>query len=187
MTTLDEIYRQKVAEIIQAALVAEADEFLGRIAGFPARSATGYRDGYEEPRTIAFGSTPVRVRRPRIRASEVPFASELLPAYKRRFPELDKTMHELWIQGLSTRDFEPSLRALLGETTPLSPSTISRAGAAATVLGGRPATTAQDRFRTPSTPPGWSHRLTSPANTSAGANAASARGSRSSRTRNTFI
>ena len=111
MTTLDEICRQKVAEIIQAALVAEADEFLGRIAGFPARSATGYRDGYEEPRTIAFGSTPVRVRRPRIRASEVPFASELLPAYKRRFPELDKTMHELWIQGLSTRDFEPSLRA----------------------------------------------------------------------------
>lgn len=35
-------------------------------------------------------------------------------------------MHELWLQGLSTRDFEPSLRALLGETTPLSPSTISR-------------------------------------------------------------
>ena len=68
----------------------------------------------------------MRVRRPRIRESEVPFASELLPAYKRRFPELDKTMHELWIQGLSTRDFEPSLRALLGETTPLSPSTISR-------------------------------------------------------------
>ena len=34
MTTLDEICRQKVAEIIQAALVAEADEFLGRIAGF---------------------------------------------------------------------------------------------------------------------------------------------------------
>jgi putative transposase len=35
-------------------------------------------------------------------------------------------MHELWLQGLSTRDFEPSLRALVGETTPLSPSTVSR-------------------------------------------------------------
>jgi len=126
MTTLDEICRQKVAEIIQAALIAEADEFLGRITGVAGRSTTGYRDGYEEPRTIAFGSTPVRVQRPRVRESEVPFASELLPAYKRRFPELDKTMHELWIQGLSTRDFEPSLRALLGEKTPLSPSTISR-------------------------------------------------------------
>jgi len=29
-------------------------------------------------------------------------------------------------QGLSTRDCEPSLRALLGQATPLSPSTISR-------------------------------------------------------------
>jgi len=50
----------------------------------------------------------------------------VLPPYRRRFEDLDKTLHELWIQGLSTRDFEPSLRALLGQTTPLSPSTISR-------------------------------------------------------------
>jgi putative transposase len=61
-----------------------------------------------------------------VRAGEAPFVSEILPPYRRRFPELDKTMHELWLQGLSTRDFEPSLRALLGETTPLSPSTVSR-------------------------------------------------------------
>ncbi|HVA27861.1 MAG TPA: transposase, partial [Candidatus Baltobacteraceae bacterium] len=83
-------------------------------------------DGYEEPRTIAYGSTPVTIRRPRVRESETPFSSEILPAYVRRFPELDKTMHELWLQGLSTRDFEPSLRALVGETAPLSPSSISR-------------------------------------------------------------
>lgn len=126
MTVLEEMCRRKVAEIIQAALNAEADEFLGRIIGVPAKSATGYRDGFEEPRTIAYGSTPIRIRRPRVRESETPFNSELLPPYKRRFPELDRTMHELWLQGLSTRDFEPSLRALVGETTPLSPSSISR-------------------------------------------------------------
>ena len=110
MDALEHLCRDKVSEIIQAFLVAEADEFLGRIAGVPARSQTGYRDGYEEPRTIAFGSVPATVRRPRVRDSEVPFESELLPAYKRRFPKLDKTVHELWIQGLSTRDFEPALR-----------------------------------------------------------------------------
>jgi len=126
MTALEELCRQKVSEIIQAALIAEADEFLGRIAGAAPRSASGYRDGYEEQRTITYGSTPVNIRRPRVRASEEPFVSEILPPYKRRFPELDKTMHELWLQGLSARDFEPSLRALLGETTPLSPSTVSR-------------------------------------------------------------
>ncbi len=126
ISILDEICRRKVSEIIQAALIAEADEFLGRIAGIAGKSTAGYRDGYEEQRTISYGSTPVRIRRPRVRESDVPFASEILPPYKRRFPELDVTMHELWLQGLSTRDFEPSLRALLGETTPLSPSTVSR-------------------------------------------------------------
>lgn len=126
MTALDEICRRKISEIIQAALVAEADEFLGRITGVPAKSATGYRDGYEEPRTIAYGSTPVSIRRPRVRDSQRPFSSEILPPYVRRFPELDQTMHELWLQGLSTRDFEPCLRALVGETAPLSPSSISR-------------------------------------------------------------
>jgi putative transposase len=126
MATLEELCRRKISEIIQAVLVAEADEFLGRMLGVPAKSASGYRDGYEEQRTISYGSTPVTIRRPRVRESEIPFASEILPPYKRRFPELDRTMHELWLQGLSTRDFEPSLRALLGETAPLSPSTISR-------------------------------------------------------------
>jgi putative transposase len=126
LTVLEDICRRKVGEIIQAALVVEADEFLGRIAGAVGKSVSGYRDGYEEQRTITYGSTPVTIRRPRVRQSEVPFESEILPPYKRRFPELDKTMHELWLQGLSTRDFEPSLRALLGEATPLSPSTVSR-------------------------------------------------------------
>lgn len=35
-------------------------------------------------------------------------------------------MHELWVQGLSQRDFEPSLRALLGAQAPLSAATIAR-------------------------------------------------------------
>jgi putative transposase len=126
IAVLEEICRQKMGEIIQAALVAEADEFLGRIAGVPPRSATGYRDGYEEPRTVTYGSTPVMIRRPRVRESQMAFGSEILPPYTRRFPELDKTMHELWLQGLSTRDFEPSLRALVGKKAPLSPSSISR-------------------------------------------------------------
>jgi transposase-like protein len=126
MATLEVLCRRKVGELIQAVLIAEVDEFLGRVAGVPGRSASGYRDGYEEARTVAYGSTPVEIRRPRVRETDVPFASEILPPYTRRFPELDKTMHELWLQGLSTRDFEPSLRALVGETTPLSPSSISR-------------------------------------------------------------
>ena len=80
MSTLDEICRRKVSELIQAVLVAEVDEFLGRIAGVPAKSATGYRDGYEEARTISYGSTPVTIRRPRVREGEALFASDHIAA-----------------------------------------------------------------------------------------------------------
>jgi hypothetical protein len=108
MTALELLCREKVSELIQAVLVAEVDEFLGRIANVPGKSASGYRDGYEEARTVAYGSTPVTIRRPRVRESEIPFSSQILPPFKRRFPELDKAMHELWLP----RALDPGLRAL---------------------------------------------------------------------------
>jgi transposase-like protein len=126
LSTLEELCRAKVGELVQAVLIAEVDEFLGRLRGERAGGQTGYRDGYEAERTVTYGSTPVAIRRPRVRGGRARFESEILPPYRRRFEDVDATLHELWIQGLSTRDFEPSLRALLGEQTPLSPSTISR-------------------------------------------------------------
>jgi hypothetical protein len=57
-------WRRFPAELIQAALIGEVDEFLGRIACVPAKTAAGYSDGYEEARTINCGSTPVTIRRP---------------------------------------------------------------------------------------------------------------------------
>jgi transposase-like protein len=125
--TLDELARAKVGELIQAVLIAEVDEFIHRLRTATNATVTGaHRDGYEDERTVTYGSLPVKIRRPRVRGVEAPFVSEVLPPHRRRFADVDKTLHELWIQGLSTRDFEPSLRALLGKTTPLSPSTISR-------------------------------------------------------------
>jgi transposase-like protein len=124
--TLDEVAREKVGEIIQAVLVSEADEFIRRLRMATDKTACGHRDGYEDERTVTYGSLPVKIRRPRVRGIEEPFVSEVLPPHRRRFASVDKTLHELWVQGLSTRDFEPSLRALLGQKTPLSPSTISR-------------------------------------------------------------
>ncbi len=94
--------------------------------GVPDGTPAGYRDGHESQRTVTYGSHPISVCRPRVRASDERFRSQILPPYRRRLAQIDKTLHELWIQGLSTRDFEPSLRALLGEHAPLSPSAISR-------------------------------------------------------------
>jgi len=126
LAALEDACRAKVSELVQAVLIAEVDEFLGRLRSERAGARSGYRDGYEAERTVTYGSTPVAIRRPRVRGSETRFESQILPPYRRRFEDVDATLHELWIQGLSTRDFEPCLRALLGEQTPLSPSTISR-------------------------------------------------------------
>jgi len=123
---LDELARAKVSELIQAVLVAEVDEFIQRLRPAISKASGAHRDGYEDERTVTYGSLPVKIRRPRVRGVEETFVSEILPPHRRRFADVDKTLHELWIQGLSTRDFEPSLRALLGQKTPLSPSTISR-------------------------------------------------------------
>jgi transposase-like protein len=126
LSALEAACREKIGEVIQAVLEAEVDEFLGHLRGQRGGAGGGFRDGHDDARTVTYGSHPVRIRRPRVRRSPERFASQVLPPYRRRFEDVDKTLHELWIQGLSTRDFEPSLRALLGEQTPLSPSTISR-------------------------------------------------------------
>ena len=65
------------------------------------------------------------IRRPRVRESEAPFASDVLPPYKRRPGAGQDDARAVAARPLDAR-FPTSLRALLGETTPLSPSTISR-------------------------------------------------------------
>lgn len=54
------------------------------------------------------------------------YESAVLPKHARRLASLDRAFHKLWLEGLSQRDFEPALRALLGEAAPLSASTIAR-------------------------------------------------------------
>lgn len=125
---LDELCRAKVAELLQAYLEAEVDELLGRerYARGDGRSA-GYRDGHDPERTVISAIGPLPIRRPRVRGTQ--HESKLLPKYRRRLPSIDKTIHQLWIEGLAHRDFEPTLRGLLGVEAPLTASTIARVNA----------------------------------------------------------
>ncbi len=56
------------------------------------------------------------------------FGSKVLPKRKRMSLETQKLFARLYLEGLSTGDFEPVFRQLLGETAPLSPSTMIRIG-----------------------------------------------------------
>ena len=55
------------------------------------------------------------------------FCSRILPAYARRSPKVTDVLPVLYLRGLSTGDFAPALRELLGEdASGLSASSISR-------------------------------------------------------------
>jgi transposase-like protein len=125
---LERLARNAAQRIIQEALELEVEEFLER--GRPAKTNPadfrGYRNGHHQERTIAtsFGSLSVKV--PRVSDNREAFQSQLVKPYKRRSESLDCLFPNLFVEGLATRDFEPALRFLVGESAPLSPSSISR-------------------------------------------------------------
>jgi transposase-like protein len=126
LAVLEDLCRTKVAEVLQAYLNAEADELIRRrrYERIEEGAAVLYRNGHDPERLITTPAGAIPIRRPRVRG--LSYESAVLPKHARRLPSLDRTFHKLWLEGLSQRDFEPALRALLGEAAPLSASTIAR-------------------------------------------------------------
>jgi putative transposase len=123
---LEEVCRRKLGELFQAVLEAEVDAALERLRYERQSPETkaGYRDGHDRGRTIASNRGPIEVRRPRVRGAS--FQSEVLPKHRRRLQSVDRSVTDLWLDGLATRDFEGTLRAFLGAEAPLSAATITR-------------------------------------------------------------
>jgi transposase-like protein len=92
------------------------------------------RNGRARERKLTVGSGTVPVRAPRVNDRRVDengerekFTSKILPAYARRSPKVTDVLPVLYLHGLSTGDFGPALRDLLGEdASGLSPSSIQR-------------------------------------------------------------
>jgi transposase-like protein len=125
---VEELARAGACEMLMAALNEEVDAYLGRSRYQRDAAFRGYRNG-TTPRQLTLGSGTVKLEQPRVRdvpPGQEPFESQILRKYQRRSDTIDETFMKLFIEGLATRDFEPSLRLLVGEQAPLSPSTISR-------------------------------------------------------------
>ena len=115
--------------MLQAALRAEVDSFLQRGRYQRAGEFRGYRNGHLPERSVGVGMGAVTVRQPRVSdvpAGVEPFQSELLGKWERRSRTQARLLVRLYLEGLSTGDFEPIFRALVGETAALSPSSIVR-------------------------------------------------------------
>jgi len=125
---LEELARQGARQMLMASMDEEVDEFLGRGRYERSDEFRGYRNG-SSSRRLTLGSGTVELAQPRVRDipdGQEPYESKIIRKYQRRSDTIDETFMKLFIEGLATRDFEPSLRLLLGEQAPLSPSVISR-------------------------------------------------------------
>lgn len=129
--TLEELVRRGAQEMLRRALEEEVAAFLGRDRYDRQGAFRGYRNGSAPERTVGSGLGAVTVRAPRVR--DVPpevapdgFRSAILPRYQRRTEAQSRLFAQLYLEGLSSGDFEPVFRALLGEDAPLSSSTMLR-------------------------------------------------------------
>lgn len=126
---LEVLVRDAARAIVERLLAAEVDEYLGRARYERGSTFRGYRNGYAREREIGMGTWSLPVRAPRIAdapADRPRFRSAILPARRYWTRSAQSLFVSLYLEGLSSGDFEPVFRHLLGERAPLSPNTILR-------------------------------------------------------------
>jgi hypothetical protein len=134
--TLDDLAREGARRMIAAALEVEVEEYVGSLVEEVGEDGKRLvvRNGRARQRRLTVGSGTVGIQAPRVNDRRVDeegerkkFASKILPAYARRSPKVTDVLPILYLRGLSTGDFAPALRDLLGEdASGLSATSISR-------------------------------------------------------------
>jgi putative transposase len=126
---IEEVARLGARLIIQTAVEAEVDLFLGRAryqraAGCPDARA-GSRNGFCDS-TIKTTAGPITVARPKLRGTTEVFASQLFGKGVTKSNALEALVIAGFVRGLSVRDVENTLADALGAEAALSKSTVSR-------------------------------------------------------------
>lgn len=121
---LDSLAREGARKMLTEALEEEVTQFLERRRHVREKLvAKGYRNGMRKRKITLMGmSLPIDIQKLRGRV----FHSSILKPYQRRSEGVDEMFRRLYVEGMSSRDFEPALRALLGDQATLSSSTILR-------------------------------------------------------------
>jgi transposase-like protein len=126
---IEDVARLGARLLIQTAVEAEVDEFLGRAryqrhADVPDARA-GSRNGFC-PTTVKTTAGPVTVARPKLRGTGDRFVSRLFGTAVTKTNALETLVIAGFVRGLSVRDVEATLADALGPQAALSKSTVSR-------------------------------------------------------------
>jgi transposase-like protein len=126
---IEDVARLGARLIIQTAVEAEVDVFLGRAryqrAAAVEDARAGSRNGYCDA-TIKTTAGPVTIERPKLRGTSEAFASQLFGKSVTKSNALESLVIAGFVRGLSVRDVENTLADALGAEAALSKSTVSR-------------------------------------------------------------
>lgn len=129
---LEAFARAEIQRFVQRLLEEEVTALVGRARSErreehdPEAAPPVYRNGYGKERRLTTSSGTITVRRPRVRGLEGRFESRILPLFRRRTPQVDRLLPELYLHGLAAGDFDRALRGLLGEDAPISAASVAR-------------------------------------------------------------
>jgi putative transposase len=115
-SVLDELAREGARQFLLMALEAEKAEYIERHKVSSGRQLV-VGNGTGKERKILFGSGEISLKQPRVndKREGQKFTSKILPPYLRKSPNIESVLPILYLKGLSTKDFEDGLSALLGE------------------------------------------------------------------------
>jgi putative transposase len=126
---IEDVARLGARLIIQTAVEAEVEVFLGRAryqrAAVAEDARPGMRNGYC-PATVKTTAGPVTVARPKLRGTTERFASALFGKSIARSNALESLVIAGFVRGLSVRDVENTLADALGAEAAPSKSAVSR-------------------------------------------------------------
>jgi putative transposase len=127
-SVLEQVGRLTVRLLMQQAIEAEVEVFLGRKPN-ERRSEehpAGSRNGWQPTTAVKTTMGPVELSRPKLRDTDEKFCSQLFGLGVTRTNALEALVISAWVRGLSDRDIEAALKEVLGDEAALSKSTVSR-------------------------------------------------------------
>jgi len=98
------------------------DRYQRRTAGSP----EGFRNGWQQPRTLKTSLGPVQLQRPKLRHAHAALCDRLFGQGVTRTNALETLIIACWVRGLSDRDVEATLAEVFGEQAAVSRTTVSR-------------------------------------------------------------
>jgi putative transposase len=128
LSVVEQVARLSVRLTFQSVLEEIVCEELGRdrYQRRTADSPEGYRNGWQQPRTLKTSLGPVQLQRPKLRHAHAALCDRLFGQGVTRTNALETLVISCWVRGLSDRDVEATLAEVFGPQATISRSTCSR-------------------------------------------------------------